>query len=58
LPPPTLTVSIVTYRPDLAQLTRSLRKLALALAMARRPDVFSVNLVSSTTPASARSPKR
>jgi hypothetical protein len=35
VPPPTLTVSIVTYRPDLAQLDTTLRKLSLAMEMAR-----------------------
>ena len=46
MPPPTLTVSIVTFRPDLAQLDTTLRKLALALAMAREAGMLrAVNLV-------------
>ena len=46
MPPPTLTVSIVTYRPDLAQLDTTLRKLSLALEMAREAGLLrAVNLV-------------
>ncbi len=46
MPPPTLTVSIVTYRPDLAQLDGTLRKLSLALALAREAGMLrAVNLV-------------
>jgi GT2 family glycosyltransferase len=46
VPPPTLTVSIVTYRPDLAQLDTTLRKLSLAMEMAREAGMLrAVNLV-------------
>ena len=44
--PPTLTVSIVTYYPDLAQFDVTLRKLSAALAMAREAGMLrAVNLV-------------
>ena len=46
MPPPTLTVSIVTYQPDLSQLDATLRKLSLSLAMAREAGLLrAVNLV-------------
>jgi GT2 family glycosyltransferase len=45
VPPPTLTVSIVTFRPDLSQLDITLRKLSQALAMAREAGMLrAVNL--------------
>ncbi len=46
MPPPTLTVSIVTYHPDLSQLDTTLRKLSASLAMAREAGLLrAVNLV-------------
>jgi GT2 family glycosyltransferase len=46
VPPPTLTVSIVTYHPDLSQLDRTLRKLSISMAMAREAGLLrAVNLV-------------
>ncbi len=46
MPPPTLTVSIVTYRPDLSQLDATLRKLSASMAMAREAGLLrAVNLV-------------
>jgi hypothetical protein len=46
VPPPTLTVSIVTYYPDLAQLDTTLRKLSASMAMAREAGLLrAVNLV-------------
>ncbi len=46
MPPPTLTVSIVTYHPDLSQLDRTLRKLSISMAMAREAGLLrAVNLV-------------
>lgn len=46
MPPPTLTVSIVTYHPDLAQLDTTLRKLSASMAMAREAGLLrAVNLV-------------
>ena len=46
MPPPTLTVSIVTYRPDLSQLDATLRKLSVSMAMAREAGLLrAVNLV-------------
>jgi GT2 family glycosyltransferase len=46
VPPPTLTVSIVTYHPDLSQLDATLRKLSASLAMAREAGLLrAVNLV-------------
>ena len=46
MPPPTLTVSIVTYYPDLAQLDTTLRKLSASMAMAREAGLLrAVNLV-------------
>jgi GT2 family glycosyltransferase len=46
VPPPTLTVSIVTYHPDLAQLDTTLRKLSASFAMAREAGLLrAVNLV-------------
>jgi GT2 family glycosyltransferase len=45
VPAPTLTVSIVTYRPDLSQLDATLRKLSASLAMAREAGLLrAVNL--------------
>jgi GT2 family glycosyltransferase len=46
VPPPTLTVSIVTYHPDLAQLDTTLRRLSASMAMAREAGLLrAVNLV-------------
>ena len=46
LPPPTLTVSIVTYRPNLALLDATLRKLSQAIAAATDEELLrAVNLV-------------
>jgi GT2 family glycosyltransferase len=46
VPPPTLTVSIVTYHPDLSQLDTTLRKLSASMAMAREAGLLrAVNLV-------------
>ena len=46
MPPPTLTVSIVTYHPDLSQLDATLRKLSISMAMAREAGLLrAVNLV-------------
>jgi GT2 family glycosyltransferase len=46
VPPPTLTISIVTYRPDLALFDATLRKLSLSLAAARSAELLrAVNLV-------------
>ena len=46
VPPPTLTVSIVTYRPDLALFDATLRKLSLSLTAARAAGLLrAVNLV-------------
>ncbi|HXX85618.1 MAG TPA: glycosyltransferase family 2 protein [Casimicrobiaceae bacterium] len=46
LPPPTLTVSIVTYRPNLALLDATLRKLSYAIAAATEEGLLrAVNLV-------------
>lgn len=46
MPPPTLTVSIVTYRPDLSQLDTTLRKLSASMSMAREAGLLrAVNLV-------------
>ncbi len=46
MPPPTLTVSIVTHHPDLAQLDATLRKLSISMAMAREAGLLrAVNLV-------------
>ena len=46
MPPPTLTVSIVTYHPDLSQLDTTLRKLSASMAMAREAGLLrAVNLV-------------
>ena len=46
LPPPTLTVSIVTYRPNLALLDATLRKLSLAITAATDEGLLrAVNLV-------------
>jgi GT2 family glycosyltransferase len=46
VPPPTLTVSIVTYRPDLALFDATLRKLSLSMAAARNAGLLrAVNLV-------------
>jgi GT2 family glycosyltransferase len=46
VPPPTLTVSIVTHHPDLSQLDTTLRKLSASMAMAREAGLLrAVNLV-------------
>ena len=46
MPPPTLTVSIVTYHPDLSQLDTTLRKLSASMALAREAGLLrAVNLV-------------
>jgi GT2 family glycosyltransferase len=46
VPPPTLTVSIVTYRPNLALLDATLRRLSLAIAAATEAALLrAVNLV-------------
>lgn len=46
MPPPTLTVSIVTYRPNLALLDATLRKLSQAIATATNAEQLrAVNLV-------------
>ena len=46
MPPPTLTISIVTYHPDLSQLDTTLRKLSASMAMAREAGLLrAVNLV-------------
>jgi GT2 family glycosyltransferase len=46
VPPPTLTISIVTYRPDLALFDATLRKLSVSLAAARDAGLLrAVNLV-------------
>jgi len=46
VPPPTLTVSIVTYHPNLSQLDTTLRKLSASMALAREAGLLrAVNLV-------------
>ncbi len=49
--PATLTVSIVTYRPDLALLERTLRTLAASLVAARKQELMraaNVVLIDNT----------